>query len=104
MTCVETTGDLYYIMWSTRGLEYVLNYTLHDKELIVNLLMEKVDASTTSNPIRAMIVEGMIRGRPFEIWQVNSVLTEEEIIMAFDSEGETIKQEIRSTGELLFSN
>lgn len=95
--------DLYYIMWSTRGLEYVLNYTRHDKELVINLLKEEVDVNMTSNPIRDMIVNGMISGRSFEIWQANSGLTEQEIIAAFETEGESIKQEIRSIGELIFA-
>jgi hypothetical protein len=46
----------------------------------------------------------MISGSPFEIWQVNSELSEQEIMEAFILEGDLIKHEIRSTGELLFAN
>jgi hypothetical protein len=51
-----------------------------------------------------MIVDGTISGKPFEIWQVNSELPEEEIVSLFVHEGETIKHEIRTTGELVYSN
>lgn len=103
MTSSENPGDLYYIMWSTRGLEYALNYTRHDKELLIKIFKEEVEAKMISNPLRDMIVDGMIGGRPFEIWQVNSELSEREIVEAFEDEGESIKQEIRSTGELIFA-
>jgi hypothetical protein len=103
MTSLENPGDLYYIMWSSHGLR-ILNYTRHDKELVLAILKDEVDSSLVSNPIRDMIVDGTIGGRPFEIWQVNSELSEQEIVEAFILEGDLIKHEIRSTGELVYSN
>ena len=103
MTLSENPGDLYYIMWSSHGLR-ILNYTKHDKELMVAILKDEADSRLVSNPIRDMIVDGTISGKPFEIWQVNSELSEEEIVSLFVHESETIKHEIRTTGELVYSN
>jgi hypothetical protein len=103
MTSLEIQCDLYYIMWSSHGLR-ILNYTKHDKELVVAILKDEYDSRLVSNPIRDMIVDGTIGGKPFEIWQVNSELSEEEIVAAFLHESESIKHEIRTTGELVYSN
>jgi hypothetical protein len=71
---------------------------------MVAILKDEADSRLVSNPIRDMIVDGTISGKPFEIWQVNSELPEEEIVSLFVHESETIKHEIRTTGELVYSN
>jgi hypothetical protein len=96
-------GDLYCVLVSGKNIK-LLKITRHDKKLMVDILKGEVNHDLTSNPIRDMIVEGMISGSPFEIWQVNSELSEQEIMEAFILEGDLIKHEIRSTGELLFAN
>lgn len=93
----------YLIAWSNRGLERILNLTYHSQKHMLDVLMENPESKYISNPIRDIIVNGVISGKSFEIWQIYSSLSEKEIIDAFETEGESTKQEIRITGELIFA-
>lgn len=102
MTCVETTGDVYYIMWTDNGLKSVFNFTEHDKQYIVDILADRIDPKLVGNPVRSMIVNGVgLRG--MELWCVASSLTEEELITEFNQSPEEMKREIRSMGELIYT-
>ena len=57
---MDYVDDLYYIMWSSRGLEHAFNHTAHEKNLMVNILKDEVDTKLISNPLRDMIVNGMV--------------------------------------------
>jgi hypothetical protein len=104
MTCAETTGDVYYIMWTDKGLKSVFNYTAHDKQYIVDILADRIDANLVGNPIRTMIVESVSSGlRCMELWCVQSALTEEEIVAEFNQSPDELKQEIRNMGELIYT-
>ena len=97
-------GDTYVLRWSSKRLEEVINMTLHDKQYVLGLLMEDDMTEFSSNPIRGMIVDSVInKQRHYEIWQVVSTMTEDDIIRAFYDTPEEIKNEIRSAGELIYT-
>ena len=102
MTCVETTGDVYYIMWTDKGLKSVFNFTAHDKQYIVDILADRIDPKLVGNPVRSMIVNG-VGWRGVELWCVASSLTEEELITEFNQSPEELKEEIRNMGELIYT-
>jgi hypothetical protein len=71
---------------------------------MVDILMENELAKYTSNPIRDMIVDATIRGlHDYEIWQVESELTDAEIQTEFKNSPTAFKDEIMEVGELLFT-
>lgn len=97
-------GDTYVLRWSSKRLEEIINMTLHDKQYVLGLLMEDDMTEFSSNPIRGMIVDSVInKQRHYEIWQVVSTMTEDDIIRAFYDTPEEIKNEIRSVGELIYT-
>ena len=104
MTCVETTGDVYYIMWSDKGFGSIFNFTEHDKQYIVDILADRIDPKLVGNPVRSMIIDGVSRGlKGLELWCVASSLTEEELITEFNQSPEEMKEEIRNMGELIYT-
>lgn len=95
----------YIVAWSGRGLEGVLNLTAHSRQHMIDILMENALAKYTSNPIRDMIVDATIRGlHDYEIWQVESELSDAEIQTAFENSPTEFKDEIIEVGELLFTS
>ena len=88
MTCVETTGDTYILVWSPTKLESVINLTLSEKQRLIMLLVDDPQANHLGNPVRDWIVHCVSnQKRGYEIWQVTSDYTEEEITgMFWDSQ------------------
>lgn len=96
--------SIYYIMWSSSGLETVFNFTKHDKQYILDILGEENDAGRVGNPMRGMIVNAVSNGRQcIELWEIESPLSEEEIIAEFENSAQELKQEIRKYGNLIFA-
>ena len=99
-----TAGDRYIVAWSTSRLIKIINLTANEKELIVMILQEDPAHKTTSNPVRELIVHGVSnRVSGFELWEVVSPLSEEQLITEFIESPHTTKQEIREVGELIYS-
>lgn len=97
-------GDRYVVAWSVTRLIKIVNLTAHEKELLVMILLEDPARKLVSNPIRDLIVHGVSTGIPgFELWEVASSLDEDQLIAEFTETPETIKQEIRESGKLIYT-
>lgn len=97
-------GTRYIVMWSDRGLEQVIDYDLSERRHLVRLLTDDPAAKLTSNPVRDMIVHAVIDGtRSYEIWEVSSEMTEEELLLEFENSPTTVQDEIRSVGILIYN-
>lgn len=90
------------VMWSTNGIESILDVDDHNKNLMISILRDQLDTRLQGNPIRGMIVTAVSNKlKCCELWEVESTITAEELIQDFS---EDIKSRIRQHGILLYSS
>lgn len=91
-------------MWSDKGLQRVVNFDAHEKSYVIKVLMEDPTVNHTSNPVRDMVVHAVTNvARSYEIWEVVSTMTEEELLSEFENSTATVQDEIRSVGSLIYN-
>ena len=94
----------YYIMWNQDDILDLVDFTLHEQEHILLILKDDPSAHLTGNPVRTMIIDSVLDSKnDREIWQVESLLTAEEICDEWEQDPQSMMDEIRETGVLIYS-
>lgn len=93
-------SDTYIIMWDSLGLEYIANVSAMERAAIDDVLNDRVARTI---PLNSLLLRARFNSqRHYEIYMVESELTEDEIIAHFDSDPQSIVDAIRRVGKKVF--
>ena len=96
-------NNQFLAMWDMNGLECLFNVTEKEKENVVRALYG--EPIHRDNPIQYLILRARVNSqRHYEIYQFNSVLSEDEIREVFDCNPQVIVDAIRSIGHKIYSD
>lgn len=98
----ESDPHLFVIAWSTNGLEFLLDQTIQQQYNLINILKE--ESTTHSNPIAVLISTATARPeKDYQIYSFESTLSAGEICYAFATDNQTLIQDIKENGTLLYN-
>lgn len=93
-------SDTYIIMWDSLGLEYIANVSAMERAAIDDVLNDRVARTV---PLNSLLMRARFNSqRHYEIYMVESELTEDEIIAHFDTDPQNIVDVIRRVGKKVF--
>lgn len=93
-------SDTYIIMWDSLGLEYIANVSAMERAAIDDVLH---DRTARTIPLNSLLLRARFNSqRNYEIYMVESEMTEDEIIAHFDSDPQSIVDAIRRVGKKVF--
>jgi hypothetical protein len=94
----------YAIMWNQEDILDLIDLTAHEQQELVWILSGDPAANHTSNPLRDMVVQSVLdRDNSREIWRFASLLTAQEICDEWEVSSESVMNEVRSVGELIYN-
>jgi hypothetical protein len=93
----------YIIMWTPEDILDLIDFTLHEQNHLVLLLSDDPNANLVGNPVRAMVIDSVLDTKKYrEIWQFESLLTAEEICDEWEKNRQSVMDEIRDVGTLIY--
>lgn len=99
----ENPVDTYIVMWDMYGLESIVNVSEIERNQLCQIL--KGDPAEFRNPLHYMILRAKFNSqRCYEIYSVQSSMTQEELKEAFQSSPQTTAETIRELGNKIYSD
>lgn len=98
----EKRCDKFLLMWDMYGLESIINVSAMERQAIDDALH---DRPVKSPPLNVMLLRARYNmQRHYEIYIVESELTEDEIVELFESDSQNIVDVIRRVGVKIHSD
>jgi hypothetical protein len=93
----------YVIMWNEDDILDLIDVTAHEQYQLVLMLKGDPAADQIGNPMRAMVISAVLDGKHNrEIWRFNSKLEAEEICDEWEENRQSVMDEVREAGELIY--
>jgi hypothetical protein len=90
-------------MWTPDDILELIDFTAHEQNQLVMILADDPNAHLVGNPIRTMVIDSVLDKKNHrEIWQFESLLTAEEICDEWEKDKQSVMDEIRDVGTLLY--
>lgn len=94
----------YVIMWNEIDILDLIDITAHEQQELVMILSGDPAANLVGNPIRDMVIQSVLdRKHTREIWRFASLLTAQEICDEWEKDPESVMDEVREVGELIYN-
>ena len=93
----------YVIAWNEEDILDLIDFTAHEQYQLVLILKDDPAADQIGNPMRSMVIDAVLDNRHHrEIWRFDSCLTAEEICDEWEKDKQSVMDEIRDVGELIY--
>ena len=98
----EKKTDKFLLMWDMYGLEAIVNISEYERKAIEDVLYERPVKHFSIQPL--LLRARFNSQRRYEIYAIESELTEDEIIATFEENPQLIADTVRRLGQKIYSD